>query len=155
MALDGRVVDICIASDAGRPVESRDEIEAVPGRGLRSDRYFYRRGTWSGVPKPGREVTLIETEAVDAARREFGIELEPGQARRNIVTAGVRLNDLVGREFIVGEVRLVGVRLCEPCEYVADLTGQDVVKALIHRGGLRADILEGGTIRVGDPIVLA
>jgi MOSC domain-containing protein YiiM len=148
----GRVASIYIAADEGKPVESRDEVEAVAGLGLRGDRYYLRRGAWSGDPKPGREVTLIESEAVEAAREEFGLVLEPREARRNIVTEGVRLNELVGREFVVGEVRLIGVRLCEPCEYLAGLTGQPVVKALIHRAGLRADIVDGGWIRVGDQI---
>jgi MOSC domain-containing protein YiiM len=149
---EGRVAGIFIAPGEGKPVEPRDEVEAVPGQGLSGDRYFLRRGAWSDDRKPGREVTLIESEAVAAAREEFGLDLEPEESRRNIVTRGVRLNDLVGREFMVGNVRLTGVRLCEPCEYLQGLTGQPVVKALVHRAGLRADILDGGWIRVGDPI---
>ena len=149
---EGRVAGIFIAPGEAEPVEPRDEVEAVGGRGLRGDRYFLRTGAWSDGPKPGREVTLIESEAVAAARQEFGLDLKPEESRRNIVTEGVRLNDLVGREFMVGDVRLTGVGLCEPCEYLQGLTGQPVVKALIHRAGLRADIIDGGWIRVGDPI---
>ncbi len=153
--IEGRVLGIFTAPDEGKPVESRDEVEAVSGRGLRGDRYFLRRGAWSKDPKPGRDVTLIESEAVASAREEFGLDLEPEESRRNLVTEGVRLNDLVGQEFMVGEVRLVGVRLCEPCEYLQGLTGQPVVKTLVHRAGLRADILDGGWIHVGDPITQA
>ena len=92
---------------------------------------------------------------VEAAASDYGLRLTPGNARRNVVTTGVSLNHLVGREFTVGEARLRGMRLCEPCEHLAELTGQPVVKALIHRGGLRAEIVSGGVIRVGDPILPA
>jgi len=98
---------------------------------------------------------LIEEEAVEAAVRDEGLALAAGDARRNIVTQGVALNHLVGHEFMVGEARLRGMRLCEPCEHLAQVTGQPVVKALIHRAGLRAEIVRGGLIRVGDPIVPA
>jgi MOSC domain-containing protein YiiM len=80
------------------------------------------------------------------------VALDPSETRRNILTRGVRLNDLVGREFSVGEVRLRGIRLCEPCSHLAGLTGRNVIPAFTHRGGLRAQILSGGTIRVGDGI---
>lgn len=131
---------------------SVEEVRAVEGRGLEGDRYFDRAGTWSSRPGTGREITLIESEAVEAAARDYGLNLFPGDARRNLVTTGVSVNHLVGKEFVVGEVRLRGMRLCEPCEHLADLTGQPVVPALVHRGGLRAEIVSGGFIRVGDPI---
>jgi len=134
-------------------VSSVDEIRATPGQGLEGDRYFQRTGTYSDRPGTGREVTLIESEAVEAAGRDYGLHLAPGEARRNVVTAGVSLNHLVGQEFTVGDARLRGIRLCEPCEHLAELTGQPVVKALIHRGGLRADVVSGGLIRVGDAIL--
>jgi MOSC domain-containing protein YiiM len=148
----GRVAGVFIAAAAADPMQPVAEVSAVPGRGLAGDRYFERTGTFSDQPATGREVTLIESEAVEAANRDDGLDLAPGDARRNIVTVGVPLNHLVGREFLVGEVRLRGMRLNEPCSHLAGLTGQPVVKALVHRGGLRADIVEGGTIRVGDPI---
>jgi MOSC domain-containing protein YiiM len=136
-------------------MSSVQEVQAVQGRGLEGDRYFDRVGTYSDRPGTGREVTLIESEAVEAAGRDYGLRLAAGNARRNVVTAGVSLNHLVGQEFTVGEARLRGMRLCEPCEHLAELTGQPVVKALIHRGGLRAEIVSGGVIRVGDPILPA
>ena len=97
-------------------------------------------------------MTLIEIEALEALRRDYEIELEPGAARRNIVTRGVALNHLVGREFSVGGVRLRGVRLCEPCAHLEKLSRKGVLRSLVHRGGLRADILSEGTIRPGDPV---
>jgi MOSC domain-containing protein YiiM len=134
------------------PMEWREEIKAVAGRGLEGDRYFDGRGYWSKTRGVSREVTLIELEAIEALEREKSIAIAPGAARRNVVTRGVPLNHLVGREFQVGAVRLRGTRLCEPCAYLEGLTQRGVLAGLIHRGGLRAEILTGGTIRVEDAI---
>lgn len=149
----GVVEAIHIAPDAATTVESRDAVGAVANRGLRGDRYYQEAGTFTGVEGGGRHLTLIETEAVAAIEREAGIELEPGEHRRNITTSGIALNHLVDLEFAVGDVRCTGVRLCEPCSHLQSLTGEDeIISALLHRGGLRADIVEGGTISVGDRI---
>ncbi|HYT81720.1 MAG TPA: MOSC domain-containing protein [Actinomycetota bacterium] len=148
----GAVAGIYIATDGAGPMVSLEEIEAVAGKGLRGDRYFEAKGTYTATPGTGRQITLIEQEAVEAAAHDYGIALQPGQARRNIVTVGVALNHLVEKEFLVGQARLRGMRLCEPCAHLASLSKRGVVKALIHRGGLRADILVDGVIRVGDPI---
>jgi MOSC domain-containing protein YiiM len=148
----GAVAGIYIATEAAGPTVALEEVEAVADRGLRRDRYFAGEGTYSDTPGTGRQVTLIEQEALEAAARDYGIVLEPGQSRRNIETVGVALNHLVGREFMIGEVRLRGMRLNEPCAHLAQLSKRGVVKALTHRGGLRADILVGGVIRVGDPV---
>ena len=137
----------------GEPLVAVEEVRAVAGKGLEGDRYAEGRGTFSSRPGTGRQVTLIESEAVEAAGREYGVVLDPGQTRRNVVTAGVALNHLVDREFTVGGVRLRGVRLAEPCAHMAELAGDaEVRKALVHRGGLRADILSDGVIRVGDEV---
>ena len=153
MAEAARVEAIFLAAAAeGRP-EAREEVRAVPGRGLEGDRYFLGAGTYSGVPRPDRQATFVESEAVEAAARDEGVELRPEQTRRNIVTRGVALNHLVGREFTVGGVRFRGLRLCEPCRHMERLAGvEGARKALVHRGGLRAEILDEGVIRVGDPI---
>jgi len=150
--LQGDLVAIYVSSNAGGPIDSRQSAEAVAGRGLEGDRYFDGTGYWSKTPGVGRHITLIEIEAIDALEREKKIVLAPGAARRNLVTRGVPLNHLVDRDFFVGAVRLCGMRLCEPCEYLEGLTTAGILTGLIHRGGLRADILSGGTIRVGDPI---
>ncbi len=128
------------------------EVRAIPGKGLQGDRYFNHTGTYSKKSGADREVTLIELEAIEALAREYKIALQPGAARRNIVTRGVPLNHLVGRKFRVGEVTVFGVRLCEPCAHLERLSHSGVREALIHRGGLRAQILTDGTIRVGDSI---
>jgi len=148
----GVVASIHVCPVAAGPMRSLGEVRAVPGRGLEGDRYYARDGTYSDRPGPDREVTMIESEAVDALAKDFGVTIRPGDARRNLVTRGVSLNDLVGREFRVGDVVLLGLRLCEPCTHLSGLVGQDVVPGLVHRGGLRARIVRGGIIRVGDPV---
>jgi MOSC domain-containing protein YiiM len=125
---------------------------AVAGRGLEGDRYFNQVGTYSDRPGPGRELTLVEFEAIEALESDLQIKLQPKDIRRNIVTKGVALNHLVGRTFKVGDVSLRGIRLCEPCSYLESLTAQGVEKALLNRGGLRAQILNDGTIRAGDRV---
>src|SRR5262245_33001272 len=111
--MKGEVVSVHLAAQAkARPVEVA-EARAVPGRGLEGDRYFDLAGTFSGKGGPDRELTLIEIEAIEAAARDYDVALEPGDARRQIVTRRVALNHLVGREFSVGEVRVKGIRLCE------------------------------------------
>lgn len=147
---------IFVSAVAEAPLDSVEEVEAVAGQGLKGDRYAIRTGSFSKKEGAGREVTLIESEAVESARRDYGIEAKLDDPRRNVVTSGVALNHLVGREFAVGDVRLRGVRLCEPCEHMEKLSGlTGIRKALIHRGGLRAEIVAGGTIRVGDTVTVA
>ena len=149
---EGSVHSIHIARQAAGPTEPLNEVRAVPGKGLEGDRYFKGEGSWSKTPGTGRQVTLIELETIEALERDYQTRIEPGQARRNIVTRSVALNHLVGREFSVGEVRLRGLRLNEPCNHLASLTSDELKKGLVHRGGLRAQILDGGVIRVGDAV---
>ncbi|MFN2489709.1 MAG: MOSC domain-containing protein [Actinomycetota bacterium] len=149
---DGEVEAIHLAADEGAPVFSVDEVRAVPGRGLEGDRYFNLAGTFSRKQDPGREVTLVEAEAIDAVADDYDIELEPGATRRNITTRGVPLNHLVGRDFAVGEVVLRGIRLCDPCGLLERRTEPGAKAALTHRGGLNAQIVEPGVIRRGDRI---
>lgn len=154
--MTGRLIGIHLTGDAGAPTRPVEEVRAIPGRGLEGDRYFLRAGTYSKNGGPGREVTLIEAEALRAAEADEGVSIPAGGTRRNLVTEGVALNHLVGREFSVGAVRLLGVKLCEPCMHMESLCGvPGARKALIHRGGLRAQILEEGTIRVGDEVTPA
>lgn len=144
------VVDaIHIAVDAGMPVRGLESVRAIAGVGLEGDRYAYGRGHYQG-DRVSRKLTLIEAEALEALTDEHGIELSVGETRRNLTTRGISLNDLVGRHFWVGHVLCQGTRLCEPCQYLADLTGKPLLRPLVHRGGLRADILRGGLIRTGD-----
>jgi MOSC domain-containing protein YiiM len=147
----GIVESIHLASAAKAPTRAVDQVQAIPGVGLESDRYALQQGTFS-KPEPDFELTLIEAEAIEALKREYGVELAPGEARRNLVTRGVPLNHLVGREFQIGEVKIRGIRLCEPCSHLQALVGRPVIKGLRHRGGLRAQILSQGVIHIGDTV---
>jgi MOSC domain-containing protein YiiM len=150
----GRVVAIFVAPAAGAPMEARDAVEAVEAVGLTGDRYALGTGKYSGTNRGPRDVTLIEREAIDAVRGDDGIAVAEADTRRNLVTEGVPLNHLVGRTFRVGAVTLRGLRLAEPCAYLEQLTRLDGVnRAFVHRGGLRAEVVAGGELRVGDPIV--
>ncbi len=152
--MSGEVVHIHIAPRAEATMVPVPEVNAVAGRGLEGDRYFLKSGTYSETPGSGREVTLIAIEEIEAVAREAEIRLPAGESRRNITTRGVALNDLVDREFRVGNVVLRGTRLCEPCEYLQRMIGNPgILKAFTHRAGLRCEIVAGGTIHVGDSII--
>jgi len=141
----GTVKSIHITAVAGEEISSVEEVRAVAGKGLEGDRYF--------DTECDRQISVIGAEAIEAMERENGVSLDYGDARRNIVTRGVPLSELVGQEFRVGEVAVRGLRLSEPCERLAQLTNQkDVLRGLAHRAGLKAEILNDGVIRVGDNI---
>ena len=131
-------------------MQSVSSRPAIAGPGLEGDRYFTRQGTFSTTAGAVRDVTLIESESVEALNSKLGSRFSASDMRRNLVTRGVALNHLVGREFRVGEVLLRGEGLCQPCSYLETLTQIGVKAAMVHRAGLRAEILAGGTIRVGD-----
>ncbi len=150
---NGTVISIHITPTAGAPMQSVATVKAKAGQGLEGDRYSNRLGTFSDQPGNGREITLIEVEAIEALKRDYQIELDAGVTRRNVVTRGVALNHLVSREFKIGEVILRGIRLCEPCSHMEKLTRKGIMRGLVHRGGLRAEIITGGTLRVGDSIL--
>jgi MOSC domain-containing protein YiiM len=148
----GRVEGIFIAEVATAEPRSVAEVTAVAGRGLEGDRYFAGDGTFFEERKEGQDLTLIAAEAIEGLAREHGIELGPGGSRRNVVTRGIGLNELVGRRFTVGEVECVGMRLCDPCSHLEKLTFPGVLKGLANRGGLRADVVRSGRIVVGDRV---
>jgi MOSC domain-containing protein YiiM len=130
MNAGGIVISLHIAPTGAAATRPVGEVRAVAGRGLEGDRYFNQLGTYSNDPGTGRHVTLIEIEAIEALKRDYDIDMAAGCSRRNIVT-----------------------RLCDPCSHLEKLTCQGVLRGLIHRGGLRAEIVRGGTIRIGDEIV--
>lgn len=149
------ITEILTATSPTSPMTAQASARAVPGLGLEGDRYFSGTGTFSPDPrKPDFELTLIEKEKIDAFARESGLPFTAALARRNLVTEGVDLNALVGREFQIGEVRVRGIRLCEPCNYLAKTTFPETLKGLVHKGGLRAQILTEGILRPGDPITI-
>lgn len=144
--MKAEVVAIYIGPTEGMKLPSVQQVNAVAGKGIEGDRNFMDGND------ADRQITLIEQEALDALARDVKIELGPGESRRNVVTRGVALNHLVGKQFYVGAVTLKGHRLCEPCTHLEKLTKEGVRMGLLHRGGLRAEIVKGGTIRVGDAI---
>ena len=152
----GIVLNIFTTPELGGEMNSVDSVTAVEGRGLMGDRYYSLRGTFSKPEiEPDQEVSLIESEAFEELKQKHDIQLEFSQSRRNIVTRNVDLNSLVGKTFNVGEVTLTGIRLCEPCAYLSELTGNPkLVKQWLHRAGLRARIRKGGQILVKDKIVI-
>ena len=119
-----------------------DSVVAVAGKGLEGDRHFHEDGAPSG-----QALTLVDADVVE----EVG--LAPGATRRQLTVRGVNVNELVGKRFRVGEVECLGVELCEPCRHLEQMTRPGIIKELAHRAGINADILAGGTIRVGDPVV--
>jgi hypothetical protein len=143
----GTLEGIFIAPSAGEPTRSLERVRALAGRGLEDDRHVTGTGTFpSGLP--GSALTLIEAEVCES----FDPKLAPDEHRRNLVTRGIDLNALVGVEFRIGALRCRGTRLCEPCTVAQRYASRPVLRALVHRGGLRADILDDGQIALGDEI---
>src|SRR5688572_678726 len=151
---NGKLLAIAIARQAKGTMENVDSIEVIAGEGLLGDRYGSGIGAaqFQGRRKPENEVTLIAREAIEAANNEYNYTIAHLDTRRNLLTEGVPLNDLVGKTFRVGRVLLKGLELCEPCGYLEKRTFVGIKAALKHRGGLRCCVLEGGEIRVGDII---
>jgi MOSC domain-containing protein YiiM len=148
---EGRVVGIFLTSDHGELPESVARARALAGKGLAGNRYFYAGGN----APDGRALTLIAAEALEAFERETNIVLSGAETRRNVLTRGIDVNALVGKRFRVGNVECLGVELCEPCSHLQSLTRPGVLKGLVHRAGLNADILSDGDIAVGDAVVAA
>lgn len=141
----GVIEALVLAPAAEAPVQLVQEARAIAGQGLHGDRYADGTGTF-GSGRPGSALTLVDAAVLDSFDREL-------DHRRNVVVRGTDLNALVGREFTLGAVRCRGRRLCEPCAHLDRLNDGGVLRPLVHRGGLRADILEGGAIHVGDRLV--
>jgi MOSC domain-containing protein YiiM len=150
----GKVVAIYIAPAQGEPTIYVEQAHVVPGMGIEGDRYYNLAAKSNENLKPGRELTLVEMEAIDSICQQDGIPLTPDQTRRNIVTRGIPLNDLVGRVFTIGATQLRGIRLCEPCSYLAGRTDPRILTSMVHRGGLRAEIISEGIIHLNDIITI-
>jgi MOSC domain-containing protein YiiM len=143
---------IFVANASGAPQEPVDAVRVVVGRGIQGDRNFGKR-TYAG-----RNVTFVEAEEIERFRSVSGLAIDMAGTRRNIVTRGVRLSELVGKDFAIGEARFRGIELCEPCSKLGarlqteQVSAAKVVKLFAHRAGLRADVIATGTIRIGDVI---
>jgi MOSC domain-containing protein YiiM len=148
--MPGHLVAIYTATEGGKPMDSLTAVRAIAGVGLEGDRYATKTGEFSDREGGGRQVTLIAREAITAANEQ--VEIGEGETRRNLVTEGVDLDALIGKQFTVGDVLMVGVRDCPPCSYLQQITRPGVLLALRGAGGLRADIVRDGTLHVGDPV---
>jgi len=145
----GRVELVAVADAAEAPMRVVTRATARAGRGLEGDRYFAGAGTFSDPAARGLNLTLVAAEALEDLVLPSGRRLDHAEARRNVVTRGIDLNALVGRRFRVGAVECLGQRLCEPCAHLERLTERGTLRGLVHRGGLRADVLSDGPIEVG------
>ncbi|MBM4261811.1 MAG: hypothetical protein FJ145_10300 [Deltaproteobacteria bacterium] len=149
----GRVSEIFVAPESAAPMVSLPSVRAFKDRGLEGDRFF--RDSWNAVNRPDKSVSLIEDEVLELAANELGVAKIGILTRRNIVTRGVPLIELLDREFTVGDVRMRGIRLFEPCGHLVAVTKlPGIFKALEHRSGLKAEVLSDGTIRTGAAIML-
>lgn len=150
--MTGNVFKIFISKSPKTEMQSILSASLVAGKGIEGDRYFHGKGTFSEKLKnnPSVELTLIEKEEIDKFNEAYNQNHNYGDLRRNIVTEGFRLNDYVGKEFTIGNIKLKGIRLCEPCPYLAETVNSLVLPHLIGVGGLRAQIITSGTIKQGD-----
>jgi MOSC domain-containing protein YiiM len=150
----GRVEAIRIAAASGAPMETVWRVATHAGGGLEGDRYHAGAGHFSAGDPTGHGLTLVSADSIEQANREHpDLDMTPAATRRNVTVRGVDLDALIGREFRIGSVRCRGVRRAEPCAYLQGLVGRPIIDALVHRAGLRADILEDGEIAVGDEVV--
>jgi MOSC domain-containing protein YiiM len=141
---EGVVEQIAIAPEREVLPHPVDSVRVVAGQGLEGDRYFDQG--------PENAITLIQAEALEGLQRDTGIELSHQESRRQVLTRGIELNPLVGERFYVGGVLCRGVELCEPCNHLQGLTQPGVLRGMVNRAGLRAEVLEGGTIAPGDVV---
>ncbi len=152
--MKGKINNIFISEKPGKKMQSIQSASVISGKGIEGDRYFTGQGTFSEKLKdnPAVQLSLIEKEEIDNFNKVYNQTHEYGDFRRNIVTEGIRLNDLVDKTFKVGNMTLKGIRLCEPCQHLADTVNKLVLPYLVGRGGLRAEILSSSQISVGDII---
>ncbi|OUR74608.1 hypothetical protein A9Q78_00285 [Methylophaga sp. 41_12_T18] len=152
--MTGQVSDILIAAQTAAACQPQSVVTAHAGKGLFGDRYYAPQGSIASSTNSNAdfEITLIDQAHIDAFNQQSGQQYSGADFRRNIVTTGIDLNQFEGQEFIVGEVRLKGISLCEPCAFLADLLGKDVVKLMLHKAGLRAQILNDGKIQLSDKV---
>jgi MOSC domain-containing protein YiiM len=143
-----RVIGLFTAAGAGAPVDARSWVDLLPGVGIVGDRYALGCGHWSAPQWPDQELTFVEAEVAEA------VGIDPAQLRRNVVTRDIRLDEVMGARFQIGDAVLVGIRPCDPCRYLESLTRPGLAQALVGRGGLRARILQGGRFQVGDSIMV-
>jgi MOSC domain-containing protein YiiM len=147
-----RLTEIWLSPAAAAPMQRVADAELLAGAGLQGDRYALGGGTWAQYPALEKQLTLIAAEDVAAVGRDTGSALAPGATRRNLLTTGLTLPDLVGGWFAVGQALLFGMKRCPPCTHLERLVGVRLVKAMAHRGGINAAVFVGAPISEGDPV---
>ena len=156
MVATGSVVALFIVDRREAPMKQSEQINAIAGKGIEGDRYLLETGTYSKKPEPGRQVTLIQSEGLDSLKTKFDITVKPEESRRNVLTKGIEINELISTEFFVGPVRLKAHRLTRPCLYLENLLSQPgLYNELWENGGISCEILSGGVIKEGDVITAA
>ena len=153
--MSGKIVNLLISKDINSPMQDVNQIVLEEKKGVFGDRYYKQEGTFSkkGEHQPDRDVTLIEIEKIQNFNSEFNQEIAQKEFRRNIVVSNCDLNSLVGKEFQIGDVILKGIRLCEPCKYLANkLNSEDFLEQMINKAGLRAMIVRGGSIDLSSQV---
>ncbi len=151
-----KVVEIYISELGAASMRKIELAQLKAGKGIVGDRYYSDKGTFSEklAGLPDKELTLIESEEIDFFNKEYGFNFSYGDFRRNIVTKGIKLNQLEGKEFTIGGIRLRGIRLCEPCAHLANILVSEIMPALVHKTGLRAQIIDSGNIQTGDVLAV-
>jgi len=155
--MSGKIVKLLISKDIQSPMQNVNQIILEVGKGIFGDRYYYKKGTFSNEEKiePDREVTLIEKEKIDDFNLELNQEVTYEDFRRNIVISNCNLNDLVGKEFQIGNVILKGIRLCEPCKHLStQLNNGKILTHMVNKSGLRAQVIRGGNITMTSQLEL-
>ena len=152
--MPGTLSEILISDRANGQMSSKPLAEFITGKGIVGDRYFENIGTFSEKLKglPDCEVTLIEIEEILSFNKKTNLNYSPSDFRRNLVTSGIRLNNLVDKTFNVGTLQLKGIRLCEPCAHLSSLLGKEVLNQMVHKAGLRAQIIQGGVVKIGEQV---
>lgn len=150
--MTGSIAEIWLAPAATAPMQRVPAGRLLAGVGLDGDRYALGGGTWTRYPALEKQLTMVDRADVAAVATEIGAPLSPGETRRNLVTVGIDLPALVGRWFAVGDALLFGVKRCPPCAHLERLTGLRLVTAMVHRGGINAAVVIGGTVADGDAV---
>jgi MOSC domain-containing protein YiiM len=153
--MSGKIVNLLISKDPQSPMQNVNQIVLEVGKGIFGDRYYFQKGTFSDENKiePDSEVTLIEIEKINTLNEEHKLNITAEDFRRNIVVSNCDLNSLVGKEFQIGEVVLKGLRLCEPCKYLADkLKEEKTLSKMVHKAGLRAQVIKSGSINLDSQV---
>lgn len=149
--MKAKIISIFVCKDKGAPMYSLEYVEALTGLGLAGDRYALGKGAWSNNNPIKRQVTFIAIEAIEKANEQLEVKFLPEETRRNIVTAGVDVNSLVGKEFKIGSVVFKGTELCDPCKRPSSLVNKEYFKGVFdNKGGLRAEVISGGMVTIGE-----